>query len=255
VSGALRAAAAALALSALAACAPVEGRHDAEARQIYQDVRNGAVERVLARMPEAQRTQGARDALATAGALLPRDARAEVTLLGAVRQNEEGGVIVRTRHQYLYPDRVVVARTDLRFAREGAATLLGFHIDGGSRAAAANRFTLSGKSAAHYAMLAFGALSGAAMLGAGAFAATTRRLRVRWLWAAAAFVGAGVVSMDWASGVITVQSLTLSLWKVGVFRGPGLLDAWVVQVPAPLGAIAALVAALRVRSVRASSGS
>jgi len=229
----------------LGACTPIEARQRAAILQVYQDVRNGHVERVMALMPEVERTAGMARGLAVAASLPRRDVRAEVNLLGVARQRTPQGEVLHTRHQYLYPDRVIVATTDMAFpSGDSPPLLLGFHLDGGAESAIArNRFTLSSKSGVHYAMLGAIALVGGVMI-AGAVLVVAR-LRTPWRFALAAwsFVGVGLASLDWASGVLAIQLASVSVWKVGVFNGGGLLDPWVAQAPFPLGAIVALIAA------------
>jgi hypothetical protein len=65
------------------------------------------------------------------------------------------------------------------------------------------------------------------------------RMPKRWWWALVAVIGAGKFWMNWTTGEMGVQLLSLQLFGASVLRA-GLVGPWVVAFSFPIGAVLAL---------------
>jgi hypothetical protein len=63
-------------------------------------------------------------------------------------------------------------------------------------------------------------------------------MKRRWLWALFALIGFGSVTMNWTTGTVTSQLLSVQF--LGAIRRFGLAGPWFISVSFPLGAILAL---------------
>lgn len=104
-----------------------------------------------------------------------------------------------------------------------------------------NAFTLGGKGALHYAfllvMLVVAAVTLAALV---AWARAGRTLHRRWWWLLGILVGAFRISLDWTTGAIGVQALTVQLFSLG-FERAGMAAPVVLMFSVPVGAVAFLI--------------
>ncbi|WP_420478580.1 hypothetical protein [Brevundimonas sp. FT23028] len=97
----------------------------------------------------------------------------------------------------------------------------------------ASGFTLTGKTPAHYAVL------GAAVLAflACVVTAVTAGIRRRWLWMIGCLFGFGKVALNWTTGAMFVQPISIALLGAGALKGLGPADPWVISASIPLPAI------------------
>jgi hypothetical protein len=83
------------------------------------------------------------------------------------------------------------------------------------------RFTLAGRSPVHYVWLALTILAIGASLGVALFIVSRRTMPRRWLWSALALVGVGTLTLDWTSGAVGFDPITVMLLSGTVMRaGP-----------------------------------
>jgi hypothetical protein len=104
-----------------------------------------------------------------------------------------------------------------------------------------NAFTLRGKGALHYAfllvMLGVATVTLAALI---AWARAGRAVQRRWWWLLGILVGAFRISLDWTTGGIGVQALTVQLFSLGFGRA-GAAAPVVLMFSLPVGAVAFLI--------------
>ena len=108
-----------------------------------------------------------------------------------------------------------------------------------------NDFTLGGRNALQYIVLALVPLIPLFMLYAFIVCLRMRlpaRIQwVRWAWMAAIFLGIGRFSIDWMTGVFTIQPLSLLLFGIGASRSLNGYGPWILTIGMPLGAAAFLI--------------
>lgn len=149
------------------------------------------------------------------------------------------GSFVAAVDEYVYKDRTLVVQTLLqRPPGSEQWAVSGFHVRAASAAEIAdNRFSVFGKSVGQYLFLTIVVLSPLLMLAALTKVVRTPGLRRKWLWAILAFAGLLSFQMNWTTGEIAVNYLTLQLIGAGVLRGPSALDPWLLTFTLPVGAI------------------
>ena len=116
----------------------------------------------------------------------------------------------------------------------------------------ANRFTLRGKSAAHYLTLLLAFVCVLCSVTAAVKVGRTP-MPHRWFWTLVALVGFGTFQLDWSSGAWHLALIHLQLLSAG-FRKMGPYAPWLVSFSLPLGAAIALDRRRRaLRTLRASA--
>lgn len=65
----------------------------------------------------------------------------------------------------------------------------------------------------------------------------TPGLTYKWLWAAFAFVGLFSFKMNWATGVMLVQWMSLQILGFWLAKGPSRFDPWMISATVPIGAL------------------
>jgi len=149
-----------------------------------------------------------------------------------------GASRVRVTYEVAYPDRWVIAGVDV-LDSAGIAQVIGAHADAIPRSAVeANALTLRGKSAAYYVLALFAIVLPLFMF-VTAIQVVRRRVPRRWLWAVAALVGVGKLSLNWTTGAIGFQPLQFQLFGSGIIRAGGPYLPWFLSVAFPLGAVVA----------------
>lgn len=213
-------------------------------RATYQAVRTGD-DKVLDAVSDPRlRTPEGRAELAKIRSYLPPGAPKTSTLVGWNSVYPVGGVAtanMATDHDY--GDRVVLARTALY--RSGDASewkVNAFHVQVATDAELAiNDFSLTGKRSGQYLFLTAAAASLLAMVLALLKVIRTPDLRRKWLWGIAAFFGVGSLQMNWATGAIGFNLLTVQLIGAGATSGLSRFDPWFISMTLPIGAVLILV--------------
>ena len=102
-----------------------------------------------------------------------------------------------------------------------------------------NRFTLSGKSPIHFAVLALCVLIPSFMLYA-LVVCIRSPIRRKWLWIIFIIFGLMKFRFDWTSGRSDVQPVSIVLFGTGAFSS-GFCGPWVLDWSLPVGALVFLV--------------
>lgn len=117
----------------------------------------------------------------------------------------------------------------------------GFHVDRVTNAQIrANAFTLADKRPRQYLFLLWAAASPLLMIAALVSVVRCRGLRRKWLWGILAFAGLGAFHMNWTTGQITVQIVSIQLIGAGVTRTLSVVAPWIVSATIPIGAVVVL---------------
>lgn len=125
-----------------------------------------------------------------------------------------------------------------RPANRPAWQVQGFHVQAATTAQLAPlKFTLSGKSALQYFFLAFVVASPLLMVAALIKVIRSQGLRRKWLWGILAFGGLAIFQMNWATGQVTYQLISLQLIGAGAVRGLSSFSPWILSATIPVGAV------------------
>jgi hypothetical protein len=225
----------------LAACNPLarDPPVDAEIRKVFDQVRRNESPALLARFDPQFRTAETPAQLATLKRYLPDgEPRARKVIGTNTLQTGGGETTVSASDEYDYGDRVVLVDTRLR-RPAGQATWLvqGFHFQvATTKDLARNDFTLR-KPASQLLFLAFVIASPLLMIAALVKVIRRPGLRRKWLWGILAFGGLTALSMDWTTGRLSYQLVTVQLLNAGVMKGLSAFSPWVLTATLPVGAV------------------
>lgn len=226
----------------LAGCKPPVLSKDMEAANaaLYRAVGSGD-DAGLRRMagPELI-TPEATTGLVQVRAMMPKESARSSKIVSWSVINFTGGkstVTLATEHDY--GDRFVLSQAVLsKDTSEEPWQARGFHVQTATKAElAANRFSLIGKSPGHYLFLAAAVASIGLMIAAFVKVVRTRGLRRKWLWCLAALLGLFKFQINWATGAVAVQWLSVQLIGAAATRGPSQFEPWVIASTAPIGAV------------------
>lgn len=154
-----------------------------------------------------------------------------------------GNETLSTQDEYAFPGGAALVDTQVfRPTAKASWQIQGLHVRYATKAQlAANDFTLAGKGIPQYLFLAWVFLSPALMIAALVKVLRTRDLRRKWLWGLLAFFGVTSIQMDWTTGGIAFNALTLQLLSFGFMRAPSAFAAWTLQATVPVGAVLILL--------------
>jgi hypothetical protein len=147
--------------------------------------------------------------------------------------------LVSTVDEYDYGDRRALVSTQFYTADGGRSwTIRGLNVRVATTAElAANHFFHGGKTLAQYAYLLWAIASPLLMIAALIKVIRTQGLRRKWLWGVLAFAGLCAFSMNWSTGQLSVQLISIQVVGAGVTRGLSAFSAWMVATTLPVGAL------------------
>ena len=99
-----------------------------------------------------------------------------------------------------------------------------------------NSFSLAGKSASQYAVLALTILSFLTIIVSEVVLVRTKRIPLKWLWFIGCLFGYGQVSVDWSTGAVAFMPLYLQLLGAFALKA-GMLAPWRVGFAIPIVSI------------------
>ena len=180
-----------------------------------------------------------RQRLETMAALLPSSDPTSVTLVGAQTFYTPESKLVNTTLEYNFDGRWFLVNVTTRESND-AKLIAGFGVTPQPASLEdQNRFTLRGKSTAHYLVLA-GALAAAILTLYSLVACIrTKALRRKWVWVIFILFGVGKVAINWTTGSVGFVPVAVQLFSANAaaqFYSP-----WVVSASLPIGALTFLV--------------
>ncbi len=115
-------------------------------------------------------------------------------------------------------------------------TIYGFHVNEIPNSLKdLNAFSLKDKSFFHYMFLAYAIIIPIYVILSIIFCAKSK-IRKKWLWIIFILLGIGGISINWTTGQILVNILSVNLLGAGLLRS-GLYGPWMLRLGFPLGAI------------------
>ncbi len=190
-------------------------------------------------MGEEVSSQVTDEQLESALALAPQSLQSARTLYAHVNRmvSTEGGSTTATlRREIVGDDGDIAVITMVITTVEGRRSLYRLYIlPITEEVLAAERFDLIGKSALHYAVLAWAVAAPLLSLAALVAVVRTKRLKRRILWFVVCLVGVGSLSLNWSTGAWAATGLSVVLFGAMVQKAP--YAPWVLQVAAPWGAL------------------
>jgi len=227
----------------LGACAlpTVNSEREAQADRVYEAVRLNDVVAFRAMATAAIQAQDLGEPFQELQAHVHASAPDHVETTGWVSNTSLDGSSYRVVRRYTHPEGVV--DTDVLMLRSGddewrvdgfrAVRVSATSIRAAEEQAAAARFTLTGKSAQHYLILAGAGLSAALCL----VSAVVAGFRRRWAWMLTTLFGIGLFTLNWTTGAVAFQPIYVSLLGAGFWKGAAPADPWLIMVALPIPAI------------------
>ncbi len=227
----------------LVGCAPpkVDPAREAQADRVYELVRRNDVaslrEMAAPTLPQEDLAGAVQQMRSHVHASAPVAVETVAWNLNIVN----GDAAYEVARLYSHPEGKVQARVIMTRSGEGPYRLAGLHVmrvspallQAHDESIKAARFTLAGKSAVHYAVLIGAGLSATLCL----FSVIVAGLRRRWLWMIGCLLGVGKVAVNWATGAVFFQPLSVALLGATALKGLGPTDPWVISASIPLPAI------------------
>jgi hypothetical protein len=233
-------------LAALSACAPKsDPAIDAVAQQTYDDLRLGRFDALQARLTPEAAKMVTPDQLRRIQAYLPPGAPAERRAVNwSMLLPGSGPQTAQAAYELDYASQGVLLTLNLQRAGGQAPWKVhGFNVMKADHAQLKSSVSLSpiGKPPGQGVFLAATILSPLLMITALVAVLRGPKMKRKWLWALAAFVGIGSLTMNWTTGGVGVQLASIQLIGAGVTR-TGFMGfyPWVLKTTLPVGAVAAL---------------
>lgn len=154
----------------------------------------------------------------------------------------QGERVVDISDQYDFGDRMIIWSTHLQKASAAAPWLIeGLHINGATSAELAkNRFTLAGKTPLQLGFLLAVILSPILMIAGAIKAILTKGLRRKWLSVILSFLGLCSLQMNWTTGQLFINWISINILDAGATRGLSPFSPWVLTMTLPIGALLVL---------------
>lgn len=182
------------------------------------------------------RTPDVRGKLEALAGLLPSAEPKGIRTVGAHTNTSNAVTTYDLTLEYDYQDAWLIANIVLE-RRDGKVTLQGMHFTPRTMSLEAeNAFTLSGRSALHYAVLAAAIAIPLFIVYVFVVCIRTRIPKRKWLWLLFVAVGLVQFQFNWATGAWGVQPFGVALLGAG-FAKAGPVAPYVFTLAFPLGAV------------------
>ena len=236
-------------LSVLGACqrfAPDEALVS-EARGVLDAVIRRDFGAVVGRFDESLRSPDPTEALKLVADAFPATPPTRVHLVGSNINTVQaaGGAKTETAQitfEFNYADTNVISGVAFRRIDDGDRKIVGVRAQRlETRLEVMNGFTFANKGPLHYGfIIVMIVVAGVTLAALASWRRRRRSLRHPWRWLLAILVGAFKITMNWTTGAVGVQALTVQLLSLGYVRlGEG--APWFLSFSIPAGAIAFLV--------------
>ena len=239
---------AAVTLALLSSCNPVtrDASADQAAQSFFDQVRQHQTEAFTSRFDPALQNPKTKSSIEQVERLIPPGVPRQRLAVGTNTFMSPSGTTVLATDEYDYEDRKALVQTRLYRASDTQEwAVQGFNVRIATLSQLkANDFGLTGKSAAQYAFLAFLVASPLLIILALVKVLRTAGLRRKWLWCAASVLGIGQVQMNWATGAVSFNPLSLHLFGVGFWRASSSFAPWILTAALPIGAVLILIGIL-----------
>jgi len=181
------------------------------------------------------KTPNVHDTLIKMAALIPSQDPQSVKVVGSNISQSPELYQSNITFEYQFPNKWLLANV-ARQKKDGVTTIIGLNVTPISDSLEnLNKFTLSGKSPLHYAVLFAVVLVPLFTLFVLVLCIRTRMKRRKWLWIILIILGFGKFTINWTTGQWSITPLAIQLFGASTYSPP--YGAWVLSASLPLGAI------------------
>jgi hypothetical protein len=217
----------------------------AEAKGYIDRLRARQLEEIEKALDPSIRGANIRDTLTRMADLIPNQEPTSIKLVGAHKFQDSTATTVNTTFEYNFGDKWLLVNVAVRQSN-GGRTVIGFNVKPMTQSLESqNRFSLAGKSAPHYVVLAAALAAALITLYALVACIQTKPLKRKWLWVIFIVVGFGKLAVNWTTGEWGVAPLSVQVFSASVFVAP--YGPWTIAVSVPVGAIIFLGRSLMAR--------
>jgi hypothetical protein len=207
----------------------------AQASGFIQNLRDGQLDVIEARIDPELRRPGLRDTFEAMRKLIPSGEPDSVQLVGAQTNIQNSVRTVNLTFEYQFGEEWLLINCATRAAGE-QVTIVGLNVHVLTESLEKqNRFTLVGKSPLQYTVLAAMVLAAGLSLFALVACARHKGLRRKWAWVLFILFGFGILSVNWSTGAWVIKPLYFQLFSAGASSSP--YGPWELSVAVPLGAL------------------
>jgi hypothetical protein len=201
-------------------------------------------EQIEAKLDRTQMPAEIRPVLEKMAAMFPDETPQGVKIVGANVASKSEVSTTGLTLKYQYAKGALLVNVVLR--KQGDKTLVtGVHVQPAQDVAEdGKRFPLEGKTATHYAVLAFAIAIPLLVIYALVLCIRMPIPKRKWLWVLFILVGVMQFTLNWTTGETTFTPVNIQLLGVGVVS-PGVGAPWLLSVSMPLGAILFLLSRKR----------
>jgi|GEM_PF-1703467 len=227
----------------LAGCAvpKVDPAREAQADRVYELVRRNDVAGLREMAGPTLRQQNMAGAVQQMQSHVHASAPTSIETLAWSLNVVNGDAAYEVARLYSHPEGKVQARVIMTRSGDGPYRVEGLHVMRVSPAllkahdesVEAARFTLTGKSPAHYLVLIGAGLSATLCL----VTVVVAGWRRRWLWMVGCLFGVGQVTVNWMTGALFFQPIYFALLGAAFLKGLGATDPWFITAAVPLPAL------------------
>lgn len=222
----------------LASCSML--KPDPTVREIYDTVHAGDIAKLRSMASPEILTPGFDAQVAQLHALLPKEPPTRVQVIGRTMSTmTNAGDTLQDQELFEFGARKAVVSALLHRANGTSPWKVKvFNVKFFTPAELqANAFTFRGKTALHFAFLLATIASPIAMIAALVKVIRRKGLRRKWLWGLLSFVGLFSFAMNWSTGAVSINWLTVQIIGAGfVSAAPGLAP-WMLTFTLPVGAL------------------
>jgi hypothetical protein len=208
-------------------------------RALFDQVRTGQDQAVLAQLPASAKKDEMAAMLARLKTVIPSTPPLSATPVAANLATAPGGRIEALVVEYDFPERTIRFATTLAEPKGTHGWKLASFslLEASHKELAPNTLALDGRSPAQLAFFALAITSPLLMLAAFVKVLRTPGLTYKWLWAAFAFVGLFSFQMNWATGAMLIQWMSLEIVGFWMAHGVSRFDPWMISATVPIGAL------------------
>lgn len=215
----------------------------AEAQAYINQLRSHDYEGIERAMDDRLKVPNIRSVLSTMGDAIPATDPTSIKLVGSQTKKMSDVTIVNSTFEYQFGQKWLLINVAVR-QQGNARTIVGFNVTPlATSLESQNRFSLSGKSIAHYGVLVAAVLSVLITLVALVAWTRTKFTRRGWLWLLFILFGFGQFAFNWTTGGWSINPLSVHLFSAGTAAAP--YGPWTILVSIPVGAICFLYSRLK----------
>jgi len=206
------------------------------AKQLFEDLRNRKYENLKKYLSKELLTPDIESKLSQAASFFPEGEPIEVKPIGANIHSTQDKWLARLTYQYRFQNGWAVANILLEKENENLVVKQ-LHVARSTKPLEEiYAFNLKDKTAVHYVFLALVIAIPLLTLYALVLCVKTPMSKKKWPWVVFILLGFTTISLDWTTGHIAYQLLSINLFGAGVVR-PSPYAAWILTISIPVGAI------------------